>query len=391
METAQNLAETFTGTVPTDQHAAEPAVTLPVEDQTTESNLFSETPVTLDPESENDSEVTVRIPLDQIFIDGSIFPRASLDLYTVQQYAAALIRGEHLPRITVEEMKEHEYRVLKGVHRFQAYCLRHDLYTGNLVDDFYDEPLPPISETELNSIPCLIDNVPPDIHAVVFCLQDNLKHGKPLTPEDYKKVARQLYEDNVGASIKELAKSIRISRKVFKNYVSDLVEAFENEKEALILELCAQGISQAEVSQMLKEKFPRAKGLSQSQISEFLLKVNTATETSNHGEDSANAERHVSEDTTTGKTKTNGGSEAEKEITPPQPKSELKAVCDDSGDTIMILGPTSLAPSLQEKIKTEVEILVKQILQENRAKQEQDEAPGPAGPQCSNENPGSTI
>lgn len=284
METAQNFSETFTGTVPTGQgHVAESVVSKEFEDQTAESNLSSETPPTPYPEFETGPGGSVRIPLDQIVIDGSISPRVSRDPHTVKQYAAALIRGEHLPPITVEK-KNHEYRVLNGVPRFQAYWLRRDVYTKNLPADFYDEPLSPISETELNTIPCFVDSVPPDIPAIVYCLLGNRKHGKPLTSEDYEMVARKLYQDNLGASSNELAKSITVSRKVF-----DLVEAFEADKKALILEVHSKGVSQAEKTQILKELFPKAKRLSQSQISEFLLKNNTVTKTATEDEDLANA------------------------------------------------------------------------------------------------------
>ncbi len=181
---------------------------------------------TPNPESEIRTDGSTRVPLDQIEVDGSIFPRASLDKYTVKQYAAALIRGERPPPITIEAIGKEKYRVLKRVHRFEAYYLRRDVYTGKLVGDFYDDPLPPISDTELNSLVCSIDPIPPDIHPMIFAMKDNLKHGKPLTSEDYKKIARQVYQDNPGAPVQELAKLIKISRKVFKAYVSDLVEDF---------------------------------------------------------------------------------------------------------------------------------------------------------------------
>ena len=275
--------------VPTQQIstiAAESVAPQELADQTTESHLSADMPATPNPESEIGPDGSTRIPLDQIEVDGSIFPRASLDKYTVKQYAAALIRGEQLPPITIEAIGQEKYRVLKGVHRFEAYYLRRDVYTGKLVVDFYDDPLPPISDTELNTIPCSIDTIPPDIHPMVFAMEDNLKHGKPLTAEDYKKIARQVYQDNPGAPVQELAKLIKVSRKVFKAYVIDLVEDFEKEKEDLIVELHAQGASEAKISEELKDKFPKAKGLSQSQISKVLLEKDHA-ENRDENEDDA--------------------------------------------------------------------------------------------------------
>jgi hypothetical protein len=369
METVQKLSETFTGSIPAEQIGSAGSAA---------PNSALETA----------TDGLVRIPLDQIDIDGTIAPRVSKDPYTIKQYAAALIRGDQLPPITVEK-KNHEYRVLDGVHRVQAYWLRRDVYTKNLVADFYDEPLPPISDTELNTIQCFIDNVPPDIPAVVYCLLHNRKNGKPLTSEDYKMVACKLYEDNLGASINGLAKSIKISRKVFTKYVSDLIEDFDNKKKALILELHSKGISQAEIARILKETFPKAQGLSQSQISEYLQKVNSTTEAGNEDANPANTGRtEVSEDTHVRETEAGGGHEVEEDTAPPQPSSkpvELKVLYGNASDTIMIQGLASLATHLQEKIKTEVEKLVNQIRDENRSLQGQDADSEKVSPQTQGE------
>ena len=330
---------------------------------------------TSNPQPEVALDGSTRIPIDRIEVDGSIYPRASFDKSTVAQYAAALIRKEHLPPITVQAIGVNQYRVLKGVLRFEAYCLRRDIHAGKFVGDFYDEPLPLVSETELNTIPCFIDTVPPDMHPMVFTMEDNLKHGKPLTSEDYKKIARQLYKDNLGAPIEELAKLINIGRKVFKNYVCDLAEAFEKEKESSILDLSDQGVSQTEISQILKDKFPKAKGLSQSQISDFLLKKDTAAESSHEKTDPTNDDREeVFEDTQIGSHCDGEGVEVEEIPPEPSPKpAELTVICGNSSDTILILGLNSLAPHLQEKLKEKVNVLVNQIREENLATRELNE------------------
>ena len=299
---------------------------------------------------------STRIPLDQIEIDFSIFPRASLDKFTVAKYTEALIRKEQLPPITVEEVGEAKYRVLKGVLRFEAYRLRGDLYTGKRTAEFYDEPLPPISEIELNSIPCFIDTVPPDIHPLVVALEDNLKHGKPLTSEDYKKVARQLYKDNWGAPIDGLAQLIKVSRKVFAAYVADLVEAFHKEKEELTLELDAKGVPGAKIARELKKKFPNGKGFSQQQVSRFLAERDISDKT--NVED--NAGRNVADGPQTGTPKevlaedVQRGEEDVKSNKATGKPLELEVVCGAQSDTIMILGINSLTPHLQEKLRTEV-------------------------------------
>jgi hypothetical protein len=359
-------------------------------DETAGDAAPSDMPATPHPESEIEPDGSTRVPLDQIEVDGSIFPRASLDKYTVKQYAAALIRGEQLPPITIEAVGKEKYRVLKGVHRFEAYYLRRDLYTGKLVGDFYDDPLPPISDTELNSIPCFIDTIPPDIHPMVFAMKDNLKHGKPLTSEDYKKIARQLYQDNPGAPVQELAKLIKVSRKVFKTYVSDLVEDFEKEKEDLIVELHEQGASEAKISQELKEKFPKAKGLSQSQISKVLLEKDRA-ENTNENEDDADVKgTESSPDGAPEEVLAVDDPEGDETTEPAEATTkpvELQVVCGNESDTIMILGLHSLPPHLQEKLRTEVEEVVKQIKAEKLATEEQEDQAEKSGSEQQDEPP----
>ena len=124
MKAIENLAETLNNSDPADVlTVAESAVPRDLEVHTEESALQSGDPATTDPAFE--SKEMVRIPLDHISIDGSIFPRATLDIYTVQQYVAVLIRGEHLPPISVEETKDHEYRILDGytVSRCTAFAV----------------------------------------------------------------------------------------------------------------------------------------------------------------------------------------------------------------------------------------------------------------------------
>jgi hypothetical protein len=389
--------ENLTVPVPERQEKAEKTVASEISyDETAGDAAPSDMPGTPNPEPEIEPDDTIRILLDQIEVDGSIFPRASLDKYTVKQYAAALIRGEQLPPITIEAIGQEKYRVLKGVHRFEAYYLRRDLYTGKLVGDFYDDPLLPISDSEFNSISCFIGTLPPDIHPMVFAMEDNLKHGKPLTSEDYKKIARQVYQDNPGAPVKELAKLIKVSRKVFKAYVSDLVEDFEKEKDNLIGELHAQGASEAKISQELKEKFPKAKGLSQSQISKVLLEKDDA-EKRDENEDNPDVKGTGSSQEGTPEEGLAGDDPEADEATESSEATEtpeattktveLQVVCGNQSDTIMILGLHSLPPHLQERLKTEVEEVVKQIRAEKLAIQEQEDQAEKSGSENQDEPP----
>jgi len=349
--------------------------------------------------SEADRFGVVMLLLANIYIDASIVPRAGQDEYTVQQYAAALIRGERLPAISVEAT-DSGYRVLKGILRYRAYLLRRDIYAEKYHGDFYDEPLPFVSDTELNTIPCIVETIPPDVHPMVFCMMDNLKHGKPLTPEDFRRVARQVYKDNEGAFIVGLAKLAHMDRRTFAKYVRDLEKAFEAKKKEMILELDAQGVSQTEIGRRFQERFPKAPGTDQSSVSDFLKKNRNLHTTDNETEQVPPVTTTVHSfstsavDTENDESSGNGSTEEEgahphsenetepkstsEETSPSEPSQEsprtidLRAITGTSGDALMILGILSLPPTLQENLRKEAEELVDRIREEalNLLKQE---------------------
>ena len=351
------------------------------------------------PDPQTDTSGVVMLLLANIYIDASISPRVGLDEYTIQQYAAALIRGERLPAISVEAT-DSGYRVLKGILRYRAYLLRRDIYAEKYDGDFYDEPLPFVSDTELNTIPCIVETLPPDVHPMVFCMLDNLKHGKPLTPEDFRRVARQVYKDNEGAFIVGLAKLAHMDRRTFAKYVGDLEEAFEAKKKEMILELDAQGVSQTEIGRRFKERFPKAPGTDQSSVSDFLKKnrtldttvketeqVPTGTTTvhsfstsavdATNDESSGNGSTEEEKPLTDGEGATESGSTS-KETPPSEPSQEpprtidLRVITGTSRDGFTIVGVLSLPPTLQEKLRKETEELVDRIREEalNLLKQE---------------------
>jgi len=362
---------------------------------TTGDEFSSETTESTIAKPEDESEGVVMIPLNQIFIDISIFARAAMDRYTVERYAAALIRKEPLPSITVEAVREKEYRILKGFHRFEAYCLRQSVCTGKVSADFYDEPLPSFSDSELNNIPCIVGTIPPGTHPLIIGIEDNRNHGKPLTPEDYRKVARQLYKDHEGAPINGLAKLIRVDRKTFKAYVADLVDAFEAKKEAIIRDRHAQGASNKEIADELKKQFQDAKGNGKSQVTENVSKIAKETQSveKEAGPDTGDTDPPPTKPVDTVQYPQDPPEKAqkEKEAKPVEPEIQhetptptLKVIAGTSGDAITIVGIHSLPDHLQDRLRKAVDELVEQIRTKAEKSQEQetdsneDPSPDPA-------------
>jgi hypothetical protein len=386
METLQTPLDGFSPSHEATQTTLEDATAPEQTDAPTTGDEFtSETTESTIAKPEDESEGVVMIPLNQIFIDNSIFVRAAWDHYTVERYAAALIRKEPLPPITVEAVEE-EYRILKGFHRFEAYCLRQSICTGKVTADFYDEPLPSFSDAELNNIPCIIGTIPPETHPLLIGIADNLKNGKPLTPEDYKKVARQLYKDYEGAPINGLAKLIRIDRKTFKAYVADLVEAFEAKRETIIRDLHAQGASNQEISDELKEQFRHAKGNKKSQVGETVSKIETqaqsveeeaAPDTGETDPPSAPpvdiAQDRQDPPEAAQEEQESEPAEPETQHEAPTPIMELKVLAGTSGNTITILGVHSLPDHLQDRLRKAVDELVEQVRTEAEKDKEQED------------------
>jgi hypothetical protein len=377
--------------------ATNPAVAPSAE---SESNSDTESAGT---KPEDESEGVVMIPLNQISIDMSLFPRAALDHYTVERYVAALIRKEPLPPITVEAVREAEYRILKGFHRFAAYCFRQSICTGKVTGDFYDEPLPSFSDAELDNIPCIIGTIPPGTHPLIVGIEDNLKNGKPLTPEDYRKVARQLYKDNEGAGISGLAKLIRIDRKTFQSYVADLKEAFEAKKEAIIRDRHAQGASNKEIADELKKQFRHAKGNGKSQVRETVSKILNQTQSVEEeaGPSAGDTnpppappvdivQDHQDPPKEAKKVQAHDPEEQETQHEP-LAQTELKVTAGTS--FILINGVCSLPDHLQDRLRKAVDELVDQIRTEAEEEKEQEddsnETPSPdtAEPESDKDEP----
>jgi hypothetical protein len=329
---------------------------------------------------EDESEGVVMIPLNQISTDVSLFPRAALDHYTVERYAAALIRKEQLPPITVEALGEAEYRILKGFYRFEAYCLRQSICTGKVTGDFYDEPLPSFSDAELDNIPCIIGTIPPGSHPLIIGIEDNQNHGKPLTSEDYRKVARQLYKDNEGAPINGLAELIGINRKTFKAYVTDLVDAFEAKKEAIIRDRHAQGASNKKIADELKKQFHHAKGNGKSQVRETVSKILNQTQSVEEeaGPDSGDTNPPPTPPVDTVQNPQDSPKEAKKQepkAVEPETQHEVPAQTElkvTAGTSfILINGVCSLPDHLQDRLRKAVDDLVEQIRTEAEKGQEE--------------------
>lgn len=161
------------------------------------------------------------INLSEIIIDENIYPRKNVDLETISRYYELIESGETLPPLTVMP----DGRLLDGRHRYKAY-----------------------KQAGVEEVEVIIeDPEDPDARAVVL----NLKHGRQMTREELRLAARRWYGKK---PVTEIAKILGVTRQTVQNWVADLAEKRQNEKETIrekALEMRAEGKTQEEVAETL--------------------------------------------------------------------------------------------------------------------------------------------
>lgn len=165
------------------------------------------------------------ISFSEIIIDETIYPRASFNPETVARYRETLEAGANLPPLVIMP----DGRLLDGRHRYEA----HKQAGAEEAEVIIEEPNDP------------------DARAVEL----NLRHGRPLTREELREAAKRWYSKK---PVTEIAKTLGVTRQTVQNWVSDLVEEKQSEKETIrekALEMRAEGKTQEEVA--LKLGIPR--------------------------------------------------------------------------------------------------------------------------------------
>ncbi|MGO9120105.1 MAG: hypothetical protein ACLQPD_21130 [Desulfomonilaceae bacterium] len=196
-----------------------------------------------------------RVSLDKLQLDDDIYGRTSVDQATIAKYFEALLNGDTFPPIVVEKGTN---RVLDGWHRVKAKQRLRERY-DDLVKAVSDDPLVFVPQSEIETIECEYHEIPLGLSPRVYGFRFNLKHGKPATDDDCRKVAREWYQMNKGATYEALARDLGIHPTTVKRHVSDLVKEFEEKKKTTVLQLNSEGLSQQEIVTRVKAQYPKAR------------------------------------------------------------------------------------------------------------------------------------
>ena len=106
----------------------------------------------------------VTLSLDEILVEDSYWPRATLDDFTVEKYKDAILLGDEFPPLVVSAING-KWVVLDGVHRLHAYQSIREIARNKVVGiDTQDQ----VTESDDYSIQCRVATVPANEEPIVY-------------------------------------------------------------------------------------------------------------------------------------------------------------------------------------------------------------------------------
>lgn len=152
--------------------------------------------------------------LHSIVVDERIYPRKEIDHKRVAVFADNMRDGVEYPTIEVEVHPDQKdmYRVLDGAHRAGAYKA--------------------IGTESIEAIIVNLNGRNPLLYAAQKALGP-----KNLKETEVKEIARKVYSSDPSMSLSEIARAIGISRNSVKEHISDLMAAFESQRDVKVLKL----------------------------------------------------------------------------------------------------------------------------------------------------------
>lgn len=184
----------------------------------------------------------IKIPLSDIILDKTIYPREKIDQKRVGVFTENIRDGFTFDPIEVQSdpEKEGKYRILDGVHRWSAYKA-----TG---------------ATEASAIIKHLDGTDPLLYAAMRAIGP-----RQLTEEETKNTARRLFQNNPALTSAQIGKGIGRSRQTVDSYIADLRATIQLELDLKLFRMYRLGIPQDRIARRL--------GTIQRTISNYLEKM----------------------------------------------------------------------------------------------------------------------
>jgi len=183
-----------------------------------------------------------KIPLSDIILDETIYPREKIDHKRVGIFTENLRDGFPFDPIEVQPhpTKEGKYRILDGAHRWSAYKA--------------------IGAKEVSVIIKHLDGIDPLLYAATRAIGP-----RQLSEEETKNTARRVFQTNPRLTSAQIGKAIGRSRQTVDSYIADLRAATQMELDLKLFRMYRLGIPQDRIAARL--------GTIQRTISNYLEKM----------------------------------------------------------------------------------------------------------------------
>jgi DNA modification methylase len=178
----------------------------------------------------------MKVNIDLIKFDGSIYPRGKPSTSIVDEYADALLAGNVFPPIILETDTN---RLLDGYHRWKAHT--------RLVE----QPDLNGNGAQFAEIDADFHTVPEGIPVKLYAASLSSKHGHRLTSGETKDLAREICEANPDFAAQVIANYVGRSERTVSDYVKDIKGRRKEQQRAIVMRLDRLGWTQEEIGDVV--------------------------------------------------------------------------------------------------------------------------------------------
>lgn len=194
----------------------------------------------------------VKVSVNKIIIPQGLLPRVfGTKEEVIEQYKEAMEMGSEFPPVKLWQKSKDEYWLIDGAHRLIAW--------KRLGKEFIEAEIVEIEN---------------EVEFIRKAIEENAKHGLPLTSEDRRESARRLYIK--GYDVKSISKIFSVSEWTVHKWLSGLKAEVKQNLKQKAIEMRKQGYTQEKIADNLN--IPRqtiSNWLRKEELEELKDEINT--------------------------------------------------------------------------------------------------------------------